>query len=823
MKFNVKGMTCAACSARVEKAVKAVDGVILCNVNLLTNSMEVSGTADAGSIIAAVEKAGYSASEYGRSDPPKSANTDSELSVLIKRLSYSLVFLIILMYISMGHSMWGFPLPSFLADNPMSLGLIQFIISSVVLVINQKFFTSGIKAVINRAPNMDTLVCLGSGASFIYSVYILFKMSHELLFGFPEIGTHMVHDLYFESAAMIPALITLGKMLEAYSKGKTTSALDELINLAPKQATIIKDGVEVTVNADSLKKGDIMLVKPGESFAADGVIIEGEGSVDESALTGESIPVDKVPGDMVSTATINKFGHLKVEITSVGEETALSKIIRLVSDASATKAPIAKIADKVSGIFVPSVLAIAAVTLIIWLILGKTIGFSLERAIAVLVVSCPCALGLATPVAIMVSSGKGAKNGILFKNATSLENLGKADTVIFDKTGTITKGEPSVTDILPIGAESENELLKYACTLEAKSEHPLATAIINKCKECGISAGESEEFEVIPGKGLKAIHNGTTLYGGNAEYINNIVNNNNISAIAEKLSGEGKTVMEFAQNDNLLGVIAVADTIKEEAPKAIKRLHNMGIETVMLTGDNQLTAEHIAKKTGIDTVISHVLPHEKQEHVNRLCKKGKVVMVGDGINDAPALTSADIGVAVAKGSDIAIDAAQVVLMKNSLLDVPAAITLSRVCTKNIKENLFWAFIYNIIGIPLAAGVFIASLGWRLTPMFGAAAMILSSFCVLSNSLGINRPNIYTKHTIKHKKRKDLKTMEKIFKVEGMMCPHCEARVKQILEEINGVESAVTSHTEGTAKLVLSADVPDEVIAKAITDAGYKVL
>ena len=825
-KFDVGGMTCAACSARVEKAVSSLDGVKQCSVNLLTNSMIVDSSISNEEIISAVEKAGYSASVSGEKKMHNRGNGKNDAKHIFHRLLWSLVFLAALMYVSMGHTMWGWYLPEFLKNNPVSQGILQLILSSIILVINQRFFISGIKAVKNRTPNMDTLVSLGSGASFIYSIYALFAMSHAVNNANYDHAFHYLHELYFESAAMILALITLGKMLEEYSKGKTTSALNELINLAPKKASLVDGDKETIVDASALKPGDIIAVRPGESFAADGVIIDGESSVDESALTGESIPVDKKTGDIVNTATVNKSGFLKCRVTKSGEDTILAGIIKMVSDASASKAPIAKIADKVSGIFVPSVIAIALVTIAIWLLIGKDIGFSLARGISVLVISCPCALGLATPVAIMVSSGIGAKNGILFKNATALENLGRVNTVVFDKTGTITKGTPEVTDLICISASDEEELLKIASSIEAGSEHPLSRAIIGEAQKRDITPCEISDFVSLAGNGIKASYNGETVYGGKLAFIkeNCRFADESIQTINDKLSQKGKTPMYFATKSKILGVIAVADTIKEESVSAVEKLHKMGIKTVMLTGDNELTAKEIASKVGIDTVIAGVLPGEKAQNIKALKRNGAVAMVGDGINDAPALANADIGIAVSRGTDIAIDAAEVVLMKDSLSDVPAAIVLSRLCLRNIKENLFWAFIYNTIGIPLAAGVFISLFGWQLTPMFGAAAMSLSSFCVVSNALRLNLADIY-KTIIKkpNKTKKEKKTMEKIFKIEGMMCPHCEARVKQLLEEIDGVESAVTSHKEGTAVVTLSKDVEDSIFEKVITDAGYSIV
>ncbi len=823
-KFDIGGMTCAACSTRVEKTVSAINGVDSCSVNLLTNSMQVEGSIKDDDIISAVEKIGYTASVSGMELKSKQKK-ETEGKNLFKRLVFSLVFLAALMYVSMGHKMWGWYLPLSISSNPMTLGLTELILSFAVLLVNQKFFISGFKAAVNRSPNMDTLVALGSGASFVYSIYGLFMISRYMNISHTDHAFHYLHGLYFESAAMILALITLGKMLEAYSKGKTTDALNSLINLAPKKASLIKDGTEITVDASSLKKGDIIAVRPGESFAADGIIAEGEGSVDESALTGESIPVEKSSGDRVHTATVNKFGFLKVEVTEVGEDTTLSKIIKMVSDASASKAPIAKIADKVSGIFVPAVIVIALITGFIWLLLGESPSFALSRAISVLVISCPCALGLATPVAIMVSGGVGAKHGILFKNATALETLSKTDTVVFDKTGTLTKGRPEITDIITIDAKDEEELLKAAYSIELKSEHPLSRAVISYCEKNNISYTDVEDFKAVPGNGLSCVYDGDCLYGGSYDFINKVCRdlNEKKKDFGENLAKSGKTPMYFATDKKLLGIIAVADTLKDDAARAIERLHTLGIKTVMLTGDNELTADFTAKKAGIDLVYAKVLPDGKEKRITALKKDGFVTMIGDGINDAPALTAADIGIAVAKGTDIAIDAADVVLMKDSLLDVPSAIVLSRLCLRNIKENLFWAFIYNIIGIPLAAGVFINIFGWQLTPMFGAAAMSLSSFCVVSNALRLNFAKIQTKNPLNIKHKKESKKMEKIIKIEGMMCPHCEARVKQLLEETDGIENALCSHTEGTAVITLSKDVPDDIIVKTITDAGYKVV
>ncbi len=821
-KFHIGGMSCAACSARVEKAVSALDGVENCSVNLLTNSMETAGSATDEQIISAVQKAGYTASVKGapKKDTP---HTPKEEHNLFHRLVYSLVFLAGLMYVSMGHVMWGWYLPPVLSRNPMSIGLLELILSFAVLVVNQRFFTSGFKALMSKAPNMDTLVALGSGASFVYSIYVLFVMSHHMNLHGNDHAMHLLHELYFESAAMILALITVGKMLEARSKGKTTNALNSLIDLAPKKASLILDGKEITVDASSLKTGDIIAVRPGESFAADGIITEGEGSVDESALTGESIPVDKTVGHTVHTATVNKFGFLKVKVTGVGEETTLSKIISMVSDASASKAPIAKIADKVSGIFVPAVITIAAVATVVWLLLDYPLGFALARGISVLVISCPCALGLATPVAIMVASGKGAKEGILFKSAAALEHLSKTQLVVFDKTGTLTKGTPVVTDLIAPEGTNDEDFLSLAYSLEAKSEHPLSRAVVSYGEQQGAMTKDITDFKALPGNGLEASYKNKKLCGGSFKYIKTICPiDDKVSGLNTDLASKGKTPMYFAYDGRLMGIVAVADTLKDDSIPALERLHAMGIKTVMLTGDNSLTASAVAKAAGIDTVISDVLPGDKAQHISRLKDKYFVTMAGDGINDAPALTTADIGIAVAKGSDVAIDSADVVLMKDNLTDIPGAITLSRLCLRNIKQNLFWAFIYNIIGIPLAAGLFIKGLGWQLTPMFGAAAMSLSSFCVVSNALRLNLADIYTKK-IKSKYKKETKIMEKVIKIEGMMCPHCENRVKQLLEETEGIETALCSHTEGTATLTLSKDVSDDIIAKIITDAGYKVI
>ena len=828
--YNVTGMSCAACSARVEKAVKGVEGVTSCSVNLLTNSMGVEGTASESSIIEAVKNAGYGASKKGgatKNEPAEDALADKETPKLLKRLIASLAFLALLMYISMGHVMWGWPLPSFFADNPIAIGIAQMLLSAIVMVINQKFFINGTKGLLNRSPNMDTLVSLGSAASFIYSVYALFAMTVS------EHPAHYLHELYFESAAMILALITLGKMLEARSKGKTTDALKSLMKLAPKTATVLRGDKEETVPVENVKKGDVFIVRPGENVPVDGVILEGHSALDESALTGESVPMDKTEGDGVSAATINTSGFIKCEATRVGEDTTLSQIIKMVSDAAATKAPIAKIADKVSGIFVPVVIGIALVTLAIWLAVGEGVGFALARGISVLVISCPCALGLATPVAIMVGSGKGAKNGILFKSAVSLENAGRVQIVALDKTGTITRGEPEVTDIVTLGA-GENELLSLAYSLEKKSEHPLARAIVKKAEETGAECTESKGFEIFAGGGLSAMIGGGEAVGGNAKFVSAKVKiGRDATEKAEKLSAEGKTPMYFAHGGKLLGIIAVADTVKEDSAAAIAELRGMGIHTVMLTGDNRKTAEAIGKKVGVDEVVAGVLPGGKEDVIKALQKYGKVAMVGDGINDAPALTRADVGVAIGAGADVAIDAADVVLVNSRLSDACAAIRLSRRTLRTIHENLFWAFIYNAVCIPVAAGAFIWA-GLTLSPMLGAAAMSLSSFCVVTNALRINLFDIRsTKRDRKIKRTAVIEIaeefeeteegiMKKTLKIEGMMCPHCEARVKAILEAIPEVTEAAVSHKKGTAVVKLSADVSGEALAKVITDNGYKV-
>lgn len=827
--FNVTGMSCAACSARVEKAVSKVDGVSSCSVSLLTNSIGVEGTAKADDIIKAVEDAGYGASL--KNDREKSAKSvdsdalkDTETPKIKKRLIASIIFLAVLMYISMGHMMWNFPLPSFLAENHIAMGLVQLLLTVIIMVINQHFFISGFKGIIHRSPNMDTLVALGSGAAFIYSTYALFAMTNAQLNGDIQAVMGYMHEFYFESAAMILTLITVGKMLEAHSKGKTTDALKGLMNLAPKTAVIVKDGVETEVSIDSVQKDDIFVVRPGESIPVDGIILEGSSAVNESALTGESIPTDKNVGDKVSAATINQSGFIRCKAERVGEDTTLSQIIRMVSDAAATKAPIAKIADKVSGIFVPVVIIIAIITAVIWLLIGDPFGSALQKAISVLVISCPCALGLATPVAIMVGNGVGARNGILFKTAVSLETSGNINIVALDKTGTITSGEPKVTDIVTSDGISEAELLQTAVTLECKSEHPLAKAIIGKAEEMQITRQEISNFQILAGNGLSGTLENTLVAGGNLNFISSraeIVSE--IKAKAEQLAENGKTPLFFSKGNKLLGIIAVADVIKEDSPRAIKELRDMGIKVVMLTGDNVKTADAIGKQAGVDEVIAGVLPDGKEKVIQKLKMQGKVAMVGDGINDAPALTSADVGIAIGAGTDIAIDAADIVLMKSRLSDVPAAIRLGRSTLRNIHENLFWAFIYNIIGIPLAAGLFIPIFGWGLNPMFGAAAMSLSSFCVVTNALRLNFVKIHSAKRDKKIKVKEKKKMTKTMKIEGMMCPHCEARVKQVLEELPEVESVVASHEKGTAELILNKEISDEILKKTVEEQGYKVL
>ena len=828
-KFNVTGMSCAACSSRVEKAVSKVNGVKSVSVSLLTNSMGVEGSASDESIIAAVEKAGYGASAAG-AEKKQSAETDKlkdkDTPVLMHRLIASVGFLVVLMYISMGHMMWGWPLPAFFADNHIAMGLAQLLLCVIIMVINQKFFINGFKGLIHRSPNMDTLVALGSGASFVYSVYALFAMTDAQVKGNAELVMSYMHEFYFESAAMILTLITVGKMLEAHSKGKTTNALKALLNLAPKKATLLIDGKETEVTVDKVKKGDVFVVRPGESIPVDAEITEGSTAVDESALTGESIPVDKVVGDTVSAGTINKSGFIKCSATAVGEDTALSQIIKMVSDAAATKAPVAKIADKVSGVFVPAVIVIALITIAVWLLCGQTVGYALARGISVLVISCPCALGLATPVAIMVGNGMGARKGILFKTAASLEETGKTQIAVLDKTGTITKGEPKVTDIIPFEI-TENELLKYAYSIEAKSEHPLAKAIIVKAEELSLNPYEVTDFKAESGNGLSAEYNGKRIIGGSKKYISSLIGiSNDILSKADKLSEEGKTPLFFMLDNKLLGIIAVADVIKEESPQAIKQLQNMGIKVVMLTGDNERTAKAVGKLAGVDEVIAGVMPDGKEKVVAELKNQGKVLMVGDGINDAPALTRADIGMAIGSGTDIAIDAADVVFMKSKLTDVPAAVRLSRKTLRNIHENLFWAFIYNVIGIPLAAGVWIPLLGWQLNPMFGAAAMSLSSFCVVTNALRLNFFDITNPkkdRKIKYKSKKDDNAMTKTMKIDGMMCSHCEGRVKQSLEGLAQVSQAEVSHEKGTAVVTLTAEVSNDVLKKTVEDQGYNVI
>lgn len=828
--YTVTGMSCAACSARVEKAVSKVPGVTSCSVSLLTNSMGVEGTASPENIIAAVEEAGYGASEKGAASEKQTSVSDDALAdhetpALIKRLISSLIFLIALMYLSMGHMMWNWPVPLVLADNHIAMGLIQLLLTGIIMVINQRFFISGFKSLWHRAPNMDTLVALGAGAAFVYSTYALFAMTGAQLNGDMDAVMGYMHEFYFESAAMILTLITVGKTLESRSKGKTTDALKSLMKLAPKTATIVKDGIEQTVPIEQVKKGDVFAVRPGENIPVDGMITEGSSAVNEAALTGESIPVDKKEGDWVSAATVNQSGFIRCEATRVGEDTTLSQIIRMVSDAAATKAPIAKVADKVSGVFVPVVIAIAVVTALVWLFLGDGVGSALARGISVLVISCPCALGLATPVAIMVGNGIGAKHGILFKTAESLETTGKTEIVVLDKTGTITSGEPAVTDLLPASDVTQEALLKTAYSLERKSEHPLAKAILRRAEEDGLSADEVLDFRALPGNGLSAVLNGEELSGGNLRFIREKADvPEKMQKAAEKLAEEGKTPLFFAKGGRFTGVIAVADVIKEDSPQAVKELRNMGIHVVMLTGDNERTAKAVGKQAGVDEVIAGVLPNGKESVIRSFKEKGRVAMVGDGINDAPALTRADVGIAIGAGTDIAIDAADVVLMKSRLLDVPAAIRLSRATLRNIHENLFWAFIYNIIGIPLAAGVWIPLFGWRLNPMFGAAAMSLSSFCVVTNALRLNLFNIRSaKRDKKIKgKKKENKAMEKTLKIEGMMCAHCEVRVKKCLEAFSEVEEAVVSHEAGTAILKLNADVSDEALKKAVEDQGYTV-
>ena len=849
--YTVTGMSCAACSARVEKAVKAVPGVTSCSVSLLTNSMGVDGTASASAIVKAVQEAGYGASPKAAAAETPSAELDAladhETPRLKKRLIASLVFLAVLMYFSMGHMMWGWPLPHWFDGNHVAMGLAQLLLAGIVMVINQKFFISGFKGLLHRAPNMDTLVALGSSASFLWSTYALFAMTRAQVDGNDALVMHYMMELYFESAAMILTLITVGKMLEARSKGKTTDALKSLMKLAPQTATLLQEGAEVTVPIAQVKKGDLFVVRPGENIPVDGLVLEGSSAVNESALTGESIPVDKAAGDKVSAATTNQSGFLKCEATRVGEDTTLAQIIRMVSDAAATKAPIAKIADTVSGFFVPAVISISVLTTLVWLLLGREFGYALARGISVLVISCPCALGLATPVAIMVGNGLGARNGILFKTAASLEAAGRTQIVALDKTGTITSGEPRVTDILPAGGVSESELLTLAASLEQKSEHPLAKAVLAYAETETIACPDVTDFAALPGNGLSARLDGMEIYGGNAEFIAAKASvPAELQAEAARLAAEGKTPLFFGGAGRLMGVIAVADTLKEDSPCAIRELQNMGIRVVMLTGDNQRTADAIGRQAGVDEVIAGVLPDGKEAVIRRLQESGKVAMVGDGINDAPALTRADTGIAIGAGTDVAIDAADVVLMNSRLSDVPAAIRLSRATLRNIHENLFWAFIYNIIGIPLAAGVFIP-FGLTLNPMFGAAAMSLSSFCVVSNAL---RLNLFDLHSTKHDRKpksaalpaapvqpaaaentaepvsapvvKEDNAMKKTLHIEGMMCGHCEARVKKALEALPAVDEAVVSHEAGTAIVTLNAEVSDADLKKAVEDQDYKV-
>lgn len=829
--YQVTGMSCAACVARVEKAVGKVDGVTSCSVSLLTNSMGVEGSVSDQAIIEAVKAAGYEASVKGSKSKQETASLqadalqDRETPVLKRRLLSSLAFLLVLMYVSMGHMMWNWPLPALLANNHIAIGLIQLLLSAIIMIINQKFFISGFKSLWNKAPNMDTLVALGSSASFLYSTYALFAMTDAQVKGNLAGVMSYMHEFYFESAAMILTLITVGKMLEARSKGKTTDALKGLMNLAPKKATLLIDGEENTVPIEQVKKGDLFVVRPGESIPVDGVIIEGHSAVNEASLTGESIPVDKAEGDTVSAATLNQSGFLKCEATRVGEDTTLSQIIKMVSEAAATKAPIAKVADKVSGVFVPIVISIAIVTTIIWMLLGQTFGFALARGISVLVISCPCALGLATPVAIMVGNGKGAKNGILFKTAVSLEETGKVHVVALDKTGTITSGEPRVTDLLPCEGFTEEELLTLAYSLEQKSEHPLAKAIVLEGNARKTTCFNVEDFRALPGNGLTAKYEGESISGGNLAFVSQKVSiPSAVQLQADQLSAQGKTPLFFLRGSKLAGIIAVADAIKEDSPRAVKELQNMGIHVVMLTGDNERTARAVGELAGVDEVIAGVLPDGKEAVIRRLKRKGKVAMVGDGMNDAPALTRADIGIAIGAGTDIAIDAADVVLMNSKLSDVPAAIRLSRATLKNIHENLFWAFIYNTIGIPLAAGAFISLFGWQLNPMFGAAAMSLSSFCVVSNALRLNLFQLHsTKKDKKIKKAKEIKPMEKTMKINGMMCGHCSGRVKKVLEALPEVDEAVVSHENGTAILTLNADISDDILKKTVEDQGYEVI
>lgn len=831
--YNVTGMSCAACSTRVEKAVTKLEGVTACSVSLLTNSMGVEGEVAPETVIRAVEEAGYGASLKGAEKKQSVSEQedvlkDRETPLLKKRLFSSIIFLIILMYISMGHMMWNWPLPAFFMDNHVAMGLLQLLLTVIIMVINQKFFISGFKSLFHKAPNMDTLVALGSSAAFVYSTYALFAMTDAQVKGDMDVVMHYMHEFYFESAAMILTLITVGKMLEAHAKGKTTDALKGLMQLAPKTAVILKDGKEQEVSIEQVKKGDLFVVRPGENIPVDGVIVEGSSAINESALTGESIPVDKEKGDDIFAATINQSGFLTCEATKVGEDTTLSKIIQMVSDAAATKAPIAKVADKVSGVFVPVVILLALVTIVVWLLAGGSVGFSLARGISVLVISCPCALGLATPVAIMVGNGVGAKNGILFKTAESIEQTGKMDVIALDKTGTITKGEPTVTDVIPGEGITEEALVEYAASLESKSEHPLASAIIQYAGEQNIQMDEVTEFTALPGNGLTAKQKGEQLFGGNQIWIQKQVTiADTILQKAEMLAKEGKTPLFFAKEKTFLGIIAVADVIKEDSARAVKQLQDMGLRVVMLTGDNENTAKAIGRQAGVDQVIADVLPEGKEQVVRQLQKQGKVAMVGDGINDAPALTRADMGIAIGAGTDIAIDAADVVLMKSRLLDVPAAIRLSRATLKNIHENLFWAFFYNVIGIPLAAGIWIPIFGWKLNPMFGAAAMSFSSFCVVTNALRLNLCRLYDTKKDRKRKQRNQKQQEdaimtKTMKIEGMMCGHCEARVKKALEALPQVTEAEVSHKNGTAVVTLAEEISDAELTKAVEEQDYTV-
>ena len=838
--YTVTGMSCAACSARVEKSVSKVPGVTACSVSLLTNSMGVEGAADPQDIIAAVQQAGYGAAQKGKSGPTASASAtdaeealrDHETPALKRRLLWSVGFLLVLMYFSMGHMMWGWPLPAFYEGNHVAMGLTQLLLAAMIMVINQKFFVSGFQSLWHRAPNMDTLVALGATAAFGYSTFALFAMTDAQTRGDTGAVLAYMDEFYFESAAMILTLITVGKLLEARSKGRTTDALKGLMQLAPKTATVVRDGAETVVPIEEVQKGDRFVVRPGEHIPVDGVVLEGTGAVNESALTGESIPVDKAPGDPVSAATLNQSGFLTCQATRVGEDTTLSQIIQMVSDAAATKAPIAKVADRVSGIFVPTVIALAAVTILVWLALGQSVGFALARGISVLVISCPCALGLATPVAIMVGNGVGAKNGILFKTAVSLEEAGRVEIVALDKTGTITAGEPQVTDLLPAPGVTEEELLRLAYTLERGSEHPLARAILQRAQEQNLQPGEVTGFQVLPGNGLTAVWEGAVLYGGSDRFISQQVTvPPALRAQSETLAEEGKTPLFFSRDGQLAGIIAVADVIKEDSPEAIRQLQNMGVRVVMLTGDNQRTAAAIGQQAGVDEVFAGVLPDGKERVIRDLGQQGKVAMVGDGINDAPALTRADVGIAIGAGTDVAIDAADVVLMKSRLSDVSAAVRLSRATLRNIHQNLFWAFFYNAVGIPLAAGVFIP-LGLTLNPMFGAAAMSLSSFCVVTNALRLNLFRLHDDSRDRKRRRrhqtppspgKEQTIMEKTLKIEGMMCGHCEARVKKALEALPEVQQAVASHEAGTAVVTLTADVADAKLKETVEAQDYQVL